>query len=120
MTVGTSPAVSAIEGGSHAGKALRLPYGLWFPLLVYALTRAIDAVFIVIAGHRQVAMIGLDPSYLLSFPSPAAPSYGDVATNWDGQWYRLIAQQGYPHHLPLDAHGHVLMNPWASVGRCSG
>jgi hypothetical protein len=60
-----------------------------------------------------VAMIGLDPSYLLSFPSPADPSVGDVATNWDGQWYRLIAQQGYPDHLPLDAHGHVLMNTWA-------
>jgi hypothetical protein len=105
--------VSAIEAGPHAGKAFRLPYGLWFPLLVYALTRAVDAVFIAITVHRQVAMTGLDPSYLLSFPSSAVPSYGDVATNWDGQWYRLIAQQGYPDHLPLDAQGHVLMNTWA-------
>jgi hypothetical protein len=113
VTIRTSPAVPAIDAGSPAGNAFRLPYGLWFPLLVYALTRAIDAVLLVLAGRRQVAMIGLDPSYRLSFPSPADPSYGELATNWDGQWYRLIAMQGYPDHLPLDAHGHVVMNPWA-------
>ena len=36
-----------------------------------------------------------------------------VATNWDGQWYRLIAEQGYPLDLPVDTHGHVVMNSWA-------
>jgi hypothetical protein len=113
MTVWARPSVSTVDAGSTARGAFRVRYALWFPLLVYALTRGLDAVFIVIAGHRQVAMTGVDPNYHLSFPSPADPGYGVVATNWDGQWYRLIAEQGYPVHLPLDVHGHVMMNSWA-------
>jgi hypothetical protein len=58
-------------------------------------------------------MTGVDPNIRLSFPSPADPGYGVVATNWDGQWYRLIAEQGYPVHLPVDLSGHVVMNSWA-------
>jgi hypothetical protein len=113
MTVWAKPSVSTVDTGSTAREALRRRYALWFPLLVYALTRALDALFIVIAGHRQVAITGVDPNYHLSFPSPADPGYGVVATNWDGQWYRLIAEQGYPVHLPVDVHGHVMMNSWA-------
>src|SRR3954454_3153776 len=104
------PSVSTAVVDSSARKAWRDRYGLWFPLLAYAVTRGIDAVFIIILGHRQVAMTGLDPNIHLSFPSPADPGYGVVATNWDGQWYRLIAEQGYPLDLPVDVHGHVLMN----------
>jgi hypothetical protein len=107
------PSVSTVVVASSARKTWRDRYGLWFPLLAYAVTRGIDAVFIIILGHRQVAMTGLDPNIHLSFPSPADPGYGVVATNWDGQWYRLIAEQGYPLDLPLDMHGHVVMNSWA-------
>jgi hypothetical protein len=113
VTVWTSPYRSAIEGHPSAVRGFRVPFGLWFPLLVYALTRAFDAALIVHAGRHQVAMVGLDPNYLLSFPSPAEPAYGGVATNWDGQWYQRIAEQGYPSRLPLDVHGHVLMSTWA-------
>jgi hypothetical protein len=113
MTVSTSPSPTATVGSTSVVRGLRLPYGLWFPLLVYAFTRAVDAVLILHAGHHQAAMLGLDPSYRLSFPSSANPGYGTVATNWDGQWYQLVAQQGYPSSLPLDVHGHVLMNTWA-------
>jgi hypothetical protein len=113
MTVWARPSVSTVDAGSTARGALRVRYALWFPLLVYALTRGLDAVFIIISGHRQVAITGVDPNYHLSFPSSADPGYGVVATNWDGQWYRLIAEQGYPVHLPLDVHGHVMMNSWA-------
>jgi hypothetical protein len=113
VTVWTSPSRSAIESHASAVKSFRVPYGLWFPLLVYALTRAVDAALIVQAGRHQVAMVGLDPNYLLSFPSPAYPSYGTVATNWDGQWYERIVEQGYPSRLPLDVNGHVQMNTWA-------
>jgi hypothetical protein len=113
MTVWARPSVSTVDAGSPARGILRVGYGLWFPLLVYALTRGLDAIFIIISGHGQVAITGIDPNYRLSFPSSADPGYGVVATNWDGQWYRLIAEQGYPIHLPLDAQGHVMMNSWA-------
>jgi hypothetical protein len=113
VTVWARSSVTTAEAGTGARNRLRDRYGLWFPLLAYALTRALDGVFIVLAGRNQVAMTGVDPNYHLVFPSPADPGYGVVATNWDGQWYRLIAEQGYPLHLPMDAQGHVVMNSWA-------
>jgi len=113
MTVSTRPSTSTVDRGPAVSSVFRVRYGLWFPLLVYALTRGLDIVFIVLAGHHQVALAALDPNYHLSFPSPADPGYGVVATNWDGQWYQLIAQQGYPRQLPVDAQGHVTMSPWA-------
>jgi hypothetical protein len=114
MTVQAGPpSVSAVPVDSTVRKALRDRYALWFPLLVYALTRAVDALFIMTLSRRQVAMTGLDPNIHLLYASPADPGYGVVATNWDGQWYRLIAEQGYPLHLPVDSAGHVVMNAWA-------
>lgn len=114
MTVPVRPAsVSTAVEDSTAERGWRNHYGLWFPLLVYALTRAVDAVFIVVLGRRQVAMTGVDPNIHLTYPSPANPGYGTVATNWDGQWYRLIAEQGYPLDLPVDVQGQAVMNSWA-------
>src|ERR671932_1233449 len=116
MTVKATP--PAVAGGAAAeqgaaARGRRDRYALWFPLAVYALTRAVDALFLVVLSHRQVAMTGLDPNIRLAYPSPADPGYGVVATNGDGQWYRLIAEQGSPLHLPMDAQGHVVMNGWA-------
>lgn len=39
--------------------------------------------------------------------------YADLATAWDGDWYRTIATSGYPSSLPLGADGLVGQNPWA-------
>src|ERR671932_1770294 len=116
MTVKATP--PAVAGGAAAeqgaaARGRRDRYALWFPLAVYALTRAVDALFLVVLIHLQVAMTGLDPNIRLAYPSPADPGYGVVATNWDGQWYRLIAEQGYPLDLPVDSAGHVVMNGWA-------
>jgi hypothetical protein len=44
---------------------------------------------------------------------PADPGYWAAMTNWDGQWYRIIAEQGYPSVLPRYADGTIDMNPWA-------
>ena len=95
---------------------LRHPsYALWFPLAVYAATRLIDAVFIVIAARHQIALprgaTGL-AGYNIWEPSPASPGYGSVASNWDGQWYFSIATHGYPTNIPWDAAGHALQNQW--------
>lgn len=42
-----------------------------------------------------------------------SPSYADFAAIWDGHWYRIIAESGYPAVLPLTDSGHVAENAWA-------
>ena len=101
------------ESGPHR---VRHPaYAIWFPLAVYAATRLIDAVLIVIAARHQIALprgaTGL-AGYNIWEPSPASPGYGSVASNWDGQWYFSIATHGYPTVIPRDAGGHALQNQW--------
>lgn len=39
--------------------------------------------------------------------------YFDMAGLWDAQWYKIIATQGYPVPLPVDASGVVHQNAWA-------
>jgi hypothetical protein len=92
---------------------VRLRYDTWFPLAVFAVTRAVDAAMVVLASPRQVALLGGDPSYHLNYSSPADPGYALIAANWDGQWYRRVAEVGYPLHLPLGPTGAVAMNTWA-------
>jgi hypothetical protein len=72
-------------------------------LVVYALTRLWAAVVIVRAAgfQRPSVWTGAHPGYL------------DMALLWDAQWYRKIAEQGYPATLPIDAAGVVQQNPWA-------
>jgi hypothetical protein len=43
----------------------------------------------------------------------AHPNFGDFSSIWDGRWYNLIAENGYPTILPHDAEGHVQQNSWA-------
>ena len=72
------------------------PFQLWYPLVVYGISRLITAAFMVAApdsAHRS--------------------GYADLATAWDGGWYHTIATQGYPSALPPDVHGHIGPNPWA-------
>ncbi|MEO5921742.1 MAG: hypothetical protein ABIQ01_11440 [Pseudolysinimonas sp.] len=49
----------------------------------------------------------------LSYRTDASPDYFTFATLWDGQWYWLISQQGYPSTLPLTDTGQVAENAWA-------
>ncbi len=106
--------VKRMTSAGWTGRASRrVPYGVWFPLLVFAVTRVIDAAMVEVASRHQVALIGADPSYHLNYSSPADPGYALIAANWDGQWYRLIAEAGYPLHLPVGPTGHVAMSTWA-------
>jgi hypothetical protein len=83
-----------------------------FALGVYALTRLFVVVVVVIAGRNQIAIPASLSSYHASVPTGAAPGYWTIMTNWDGQWYRTIATQGYPVDLPLNATGQVVQNVW--------
>lgn len=43
----------------------------------------------------------------------AHPGYFDMGVQWDGSWYRQIAEHGYPHSLPHDAEGNLQQNALA-------
>jgi hypothetical protein len=86
-------------------RRLRKPsFALWFPLAVYALIRLVDVGLILAAQRHQIA--------LPSLGKPAHPGYFAVATNWDGEWYRGIALNGYPTTLPRASTGDVAKNAW--------
>lgn len=83
-------------------RLLRRPtFGTWFPLTVFALTRLIDFVMISLSARTQIALTHTLPGYIVSpgytvySPTPASPGYLTAITNWDGQWYLRIVEQGY-------------------------
>ncbi len=88
-------------------------FGVWFPLTVFFLTRAVNALMIGLASRRQIAIPSTGLEGRLAIASPASPDYWVVAANWDGRWFGAIATYGYPDHLPVDSGGHVLQNAYA-------
>lgn len=88
-------------------------FAVWFPLTVFFVTRAINAVMIGLASGKQIAIPTTGLGGRLAIVSPASPDYWVVAANWDGRWYGAIATYGYPDRLPIDSAGHVLPNAYA-------
>jgi hypothetical protein len=82
------------------------------PLAIYIGAQLLTAAFLTLAAERQVALLTTSPAYTVKFPSQASPGYLGIMANWDGQWYRSIAENGYPVPLPEGATG-VAMNEWA-------
>ncbi len=88
-------------------------FEVWFPAAVYLLSRLFVVVAASYLSRYQIALpIGLE-KIRITYPAPADPGYLGVMTNWDGQWYRVIAEHGYPAVLPRTDTGAVDMNPWA-------
>ncbi|AWR21792.1 hypothetical protein [Aurantimicrobium photophilum] len=80
----------------------RLPW--WLKVtLVFLLGRAVSTVMLLVLASQQAenAWTG------------AQPSLWDFSTIWDGRWYNIIAETGYPHELPYTDDGHVGENAWA-------
>ncbi len=69
------------------------------PLAIWGIARAISALFIIIAAEAQPDLTH-DPAWHVEGEMPASPSYWQVLSNWDGQWYKTIALQGYPSVAP--------------------
>ena len=82
------------------------------PLIIFAITRLISGAFLTIGAREQSATLATSPAYHVNFPTERAPGYLGVVSNWDGQWYRAIAELGYPTSLPMDEGG-VVPNEWA-------
>ena len=81
---------------SHALRAWRLPFSVWFPVLVFCLTRLVDAAYFLVASGRQLSLSPSQyPGYFAHSGYSADPGYLAVTTNWDGQWYEFIATEGY-------------------------
>jgi hypothetical protein len=102
----TAPVRSRLVDASarvSATVSVRPGYQVWFPLAVYAAARLVDLILVILAARHQVHL-----------PQGATPgaTYGLVASNWDGAWYRRIATDGYPATIPRDAGGHPLQNEW--------
>jgi len=57
-----------------------------------------------IVSHYQAPVVWTGPH----------PNYFSMTVLWDGSWYRLIAESGYPATLPADAlTGAVQESAWA-------
>ncbi|WP_245963434.1 hypothetical protein [Terracoccus luteus] len=88
-------------------------FAVWFPLAVFALSRLWVVVIGVVTSHGQIPLPLGSLNIRIFYPTPADPGYWAVMSGWDGQWYRVIAEQGYPDTLPRIGTGEVDMNPWA-------
>jgi len=79
------------------------------PIGIFLLTRVADAIMLMIAVRHQYPAS--------NFPGFGVPiirdphTYSNVVQSWDGQWFRLIAEDGYPHTLPT-SHGQVVESQW--------
>lgn len=73
-------------------------------LLAYLGLRLVSGLLLAQASDQQVW-----------FPGITGPSEDDIdlALSWDAQWYRRIAEDGYPDELPVGRDGRVQQNPWA-------
>jgi hypothetical protein len=78
----------------------------WLTVIgIYTLARLVSVDLLIVAVRRHLGM-----------PVTAGPSFRlwhDALVRWDAIHYATIAADGYPHTLPLNAHGVVLANPWA-------
>jgi hypothetical protein len=72
-----------------------IPVSVWLPLTIFAATRAFDFVVLLIASKSQAALPFNVGHLFVQSPMPASPGYLGVITNWDGQWYKSIATDGY-------------------------
>jgi hypothetical protein len=72
-------------------------------LLVFGAARVVTTGILLVVAAGQPANAWTGPS----------PGYADFASIWDGRWYQIIAESGYPGVLPRTAEGNVAENAWA-------
>lgn len=80
----------------------RLPWWLQVTL-VFLLGRAVSTVMLLVLAGQQAENAW----------TSAQPSLWDFSTMWDGRWYNIIAEVGYPTQLPVTEDGHIAENAWA-------
>jgi hypothetical protein len=94
--------VTDLRVGSVADLWRRIPW--WAQaLLVFGAARVVTTGIMLVIAAGQPANAWTGPS----------PGYADFASIWDGHWYHIIAESGYPSVLPRTEDGHVGENAWA-------
>jgi hypothetical protein len=74
-------------------------------LIVYAVTRLVAFVIVERTGRFQATSL---------WTPTADPGYLDMVDNWDGDWYRRVAESGYPADVPrASVSGNARQNAWA-------
>ncbi|GAB2687723.1 hypothetical protein [Thalassiella azotivora] len=93
------------SGGPLGDAARRWAASPWWVrvLVVWGAARAVTWVVTERVARFQQANLwsGADPAYL------------DFVRIWDGDWYRRIADTGYPLPLPVDGTGQPFQSEWA-------
>lgn len=72
-------------------------------LVIFVGSRVITTIILLVFAWLQQA----------NYWTGAHPDYFSFAGIWDGRWYEIVAQSGYPAKLPLDSAGNVAQNAWA-------
>lgn len=96
-----SPAASVQVGAPERLATLIYSREWVIPLGIFLISRVVTTFYLLIGASHQTA-INNNPAFHTFVPLPASPSYGTITTNWDGQWYQEIAEQGYPSHVAMD------------------
>jgi hypothetical protein len=95
------------QGRSAAAPGIRVRYRLtpWWVkvIVVFLLARLVSTIMLLVLASVQ----GPNPW------TGAQPGYFDFASIWDGRWYDIVAEAGYPGTLPTGADGSVQQNAWA-------
>ena len=71
--------------------------------LIFLLGRAISTAMLLVLASQQAENAW----------TAAQPSLWDFSSMWDGRWYNIIAEVGYPTQLPVTEDGHIAENAWA-------
>jgi hypothetical protein len=80
------------------------------PLAIFLVTRVVDGALLAWVGRDQLPALVVPGQVVPTSVDPA--TYLHLIANWDGQWYRQIAEHGYPRRLPTEG-GTVTKNVWA-------
>lgn len=102
MSAGPALALATRERRNRGDRPGRLPWWAWV-LMAYAASRIVTTLLFLVVG--AVA----DPASRVG----ARPTLLTMLTAWDGQWYWLIGDSGYPTTLPRTDAGDVDTNQWA-------
>ncbi|MFJ3956329.1 hypothetical protein [Arthrobacter sp. NPDC090010] len=91
----------------------RLPHALWSRPGAWPWWLQIAAAYVAARAFSFLVFSGAAFKQGINPWMQPAPGYWDFVTIWDGRWYQIAAENGYPAQLPLDSLGNVQENAWA-------
>ena len=108
VSVGRDSATHVVDSTTPGRRRRALPW-VCVPIGIFLLTRVADAIMLMVAVRHQ-----FPASTFRGFGVPIIRdphTYSNVVQSWDGQWFREIAEHGYPRTQPT-SHGEVVENQW--------